>query len=156
MNFQFLIIIIVIGIFVAIVSLIKENKFQSKVSYRKKQSVMNQSEAAFFYELKKQLPEGFYIFPKMRIADILDVPNGHDYYRMRNQILPKHIDFLICGKNFTPVVAIEVNGKSHIRQDRIERDERVKRIFEDAKIPLEFVNVGSSFTDSISNIKSLL
>lgn len=150
-----------IGIaFVIVNFLSKENtgerEEKGKLPYRKKYSVMNQSEAAFFFELKKQLSEGYYIFPKMRIADMLDVPNGHDYYKMRNQILPKHIDFLVCDSNFHPKIAIELNGKSHQRQDRIERDEKVKQIFSDAKIPLEFVNVGSNFATTVQNLKALI
>lgn len=115
---------------------------------------MNQSEAAFFFELKRQLPEGYNIFPKMRIADMLDVPNGREYYRMRNQILPKHIDFLVCDKSFAPIVAIELNGKSHLRQDRIERDQKIEEIFEGAKIPLVIAKTGESFENLIKNMKN--
>ncbi len=115
---------------------------------------MNQSEAAFFFELKNQIPTEYYIFPKMRIADIVYPLHGKGYYGRRNEVLPKHIDFLICNKNFEPKVAIELNGKSHQRQDRIERDERVRQIFDDAKIPSEFINVGTNFSESIKQITS--
>lgn len=120
--------------------------------YRKKSSVMNGSESAFFFELQKQLPEGYYIFPKMRIADILDPIHGKGFYHRRNQVLPKHIDFLICDKYFKPIVAIELNGKSHLRQDRIERDLLVTQMFKDANLRLEFVDVGTNFSSVLKSI----
>lgn len=128
--------------------------FKRIPEYKKRNDVMNQSEAAFFFELKKQLPQDYYIFPKMRMIDFIQ-PVNRDY-GLRNRIWAKHVDFLICDKNFEPKIAIELNGKSHQRQDRIERDERVKIIFEDAKIPLQFINVGTNFNEQILYIKSHL
>jgi hypothetical protein len=124
--------------------------------YRKKESVMNKSEQAYFYELKKQLPEGYHIFPNMRIADMINAVDGKGFYNRRNKILPKHIDFLVCDRYFKPVVAIEVNGSSHRRADRIERDDQVKRIFAEAKLPLEWVDVGTNFNSAVARIQSYL
>ncbi len=124
--------------------------------YTRKSKVMNGSESAFFFELQKQLPVGYYIFPKMRIADVLDIPDGHDYYKMRNKALPKHIDFLICDKHFKPLVAIEVNGSSHHRWKQQEADQIKQEMFRDSGLSLETVDVGSNFTEAISRIKETL
>ncbi|HEY0221026.1 MAG TPA: DUF2726 domain-containing protein [Candidatus Paceibacterota bacterium] len=124
--------------------------------YKKKTSVMSRSESAFFFELQKQLPTDYHIFPKMRVADVLDIPNGHDYYRMRNKALPKHIDFLICDKYFKPLVAIEVNGFSHNSFKQQEIDRVKQEMFKDSGLSLETINVGSSFVESISKIKQTL
>src|SRR5262245_9353477 len=62
--------------------------------------VMNRSEAAFYHELRRQLPNGYYIFPKMRIADFISAVDGRGFYQRRNYILPKHIDFLVCDSYF--------------------------------------------------------
>ena len=121
--------------------------------YTRKPSVMSRSESAFFFELQKQLPQGYYVFPKMRIADVLDIPNGHDYYRMRNKALPKHIDFLICDKYFKPVVAIEINGSSHNSFKQQEADRIKNEMFRDSGLPLETINVGHNFTESISQLR---
>jgi hypothetical protein len=117
---------------------------------------MNGSERAFFFELQKQLPQGFYAFPNMRIADMLEAIDGKGFYKRRNEILPKHIDFLICDSYFKPVLALELNGSSHRRIDRIERDGRVKEIFEDAGLHLEFIQVGASFQREIERILAIL
>lgn len=92
----------------------------------------------------------------MRIADILEAIDGKGFYRRRNEILPKHIDFTICDRYFKPVVALELNGNSHRREDRIVRDGRVKEIFEDAGLHLEFIQVGASFQSEISRILTLI
>jgi hypothetical protein len=121
--------------------------------YKKRSSVMNRSESAFFFELQKQLPHGYYIFPKMRIADILETVSGKGYYHMRNGILPKHIDFLICDSYFKPVVAIEVNGGYHNTPNQKKKDSIKREIFMSAGLPLETINVGSDFSQSINRIK---
>jgi hypothetical protein len=122
--------------------------------YRKRATILNNSERAFFYELKKQLPSGYHVFPNMRIADMIQAVDGKGFYGRRNKILPKHIDFLICDAYFRPVLAIEVNGSSHRRVDRMERDELVRSIFADAKLPLEFIDVGTNFAESINRIRT--
>lgn len=124
--------------------------------YKKRTSVMNHSESAFFFELQKQLPHGYYIFPKMRIADILETVSGKGYYHMRNGILPKHIDFLICDSYFKPVVAIEVNGGYHDTLNQQKKDQTKKQILESAGLSFEIVNVGSDFSQSIAQIKNNL
>ncbi|MCW3110922.1 MAG: hypothetical protein JWQ09_5428 [Segetibacter sp.] len=110
---------------------------------------MSRSEAAFFFELEKQLPSGYYIFPKMRVADMLDIPNGHSYYKLRNRALPKHIDFLICDHYFKPLVAIEINGTSHNNPYQQGSDRVKNEMFKDSGLRLETINVGTDFTHSI-------
>ena len=117
---------------------------------------MNSTESAFFFELQKQLPQGYYIFPKMRIADILETKSGRGYYHMRNSVLPNHIDFLICNSYFKPIVAIEVNGGYHDSPRQQQKDSIKKQIFEDAGLSFETVKVGTDFAQSISKIKEKL
>lgn len=120
--------------------------------YRKRNTLLDKREKRFFLELQSQLPNGYYVFPKMRIADILDATEGYGHRYRINKILPKHVDFVICDSEFRPIVAIELNGTSHQRQDRIERDKLVKEIFAVAGMPLEVVNVGTDFSQSITGL----
>lgn len=124
--------------------------------FRKKHILMNKSEATFFRELQRQLPPEYHIFPKMRIADVIDAVDGPGFYRRRNHILPKHVDFVICNDTFHPLAGIEVNGGSHHRSDRIARDKLVSDIFAEAQVPLEFVTVGTDFSARITNIVASL
>jgi hypothetical protein len=130
--------------------------FVKRDGYRKRDFVMDKREMAFFHELERQLPSEYYIFPKMRIIDMIDATEGQGLRYRKNKIMPKHIDFLICNSYFNPVVAIELNGSSHNRPDRIERDNLVSEIFKVANLPLEIVNVGADFNQSILKIKENL
>ena len=55
------------------------------VGYKKKFRIMNGSESALFFELRKQLPQSYYVFPNMRIADVVDVINGQGFYKRQTK-----------------------------------------------------------------------
>ena len=60
-----------------------------------------------------------------------------------------HIDFLICDKqNIKPLLIIELDGNSHLRKDRIERDKFVDEIFKDANLPILHIKVSDSYNKS--------
>jgi hypothetical protein len=150
--------LIIVLIFLSLNKFLYRSKkyFSKKSFYRKRSSVMNSSESTFFFELQKQLPRGYYVFPKMRIADILETVSGKDYYLMRNKILPKHIDFLVCDSHFKPLVAIEVNGAYHNNSTQHMKDKIKKEIFENVELSFESVDVGSDFSQSIKRVISNL
>lgn len=120
--------------------------------YKMRDRVMNDSEEAFFLEFKKRLPDRFYIFPKMRIADILETTNGEGFFKKRNKILPKHIDFLITNHSFAPVLAIELNGASHKGEERKNSDSEKRGFFKSVNLPLEFIQVGSEFSSEVDRL----
>lgn len=124
------------------------------IGYKKKHSIMNHTEAALFFEIKRQLPKDHYVFPNMRIADVIDAINGYGFYQRRNKILPKHIDFVICDPNFRPTVAIELNGGYHNKLSQLEKDEEKRQILEDANLPFATIKVGDNFADSVEKIIS--
>lgn len=120
--------------------------------YRLRHRVMNDSEAAFFLMLTKELSPNHHVFPKMRIADILDTKDGEGYFNRRNKILPKHIDFLVCDAYFQPIVGIEIDGKSHNSFDRIERDKFKDDVFKGVGLEFIRVKVGSDFRGAVEAI----
>lgn len=99
-----------------------------------------------YYELdffKLLLPiankHNFYIFSKVRLADIVKVRVHKNYYSYSwfNKIKAKHIDFVLCDTiRYKPLILIELNDSSHYNKDVIERDRFVKKLMEDLKIPL--------------------
>jgi len=122
--------------------------------YRKRYRVMNNNESSFYHLLQKELGIDYHVFPKMRIADIVETMDGRGYYKQRNQILPKHVDFVVCNQRLEPVLAIEVDGKSHTASSVVERDIMVNAIFEHVGIPLKRVPVGSDFQSQITEMAS--
>ena len=123
----------------------EEREVRILPEYKVKHRVLNISEASFFYILEKEIGDDFFIFPNMRIADVLQTVNGEGYYNRLNRILPKHIDFLICDLQFRPLLAIELDGKYHNSDAQKEKDRQKDEIFKKAGLPLRRVVVGSDF-----------
>lgn len=129
------------------------------IRYKKKFNLMNKTESALFFELQNQLPKNYHIFPNMRLADIVETINDSGYYESKkrnNKIMPKHIDFVICDSFFKPIIAIELNGKSHNNYERMEKDEEKKEILKEANLPLITVKVGDNFIEAVGKIKDYL
>jgi hypothetical protein len=122
--------------------------------YRLRTSLLTRSETALMLELKNQLRHSYYIFPKMRLGDIVETLNGNGYNVRRNRVLPKHIDFTICDSNFRPIFSIELNGKSHQNPTQIKSDLLKKAVFAEVGLPLEVVSVGGEFKDQVRAIIS--
>lgn len=62
---------------------------------------------------------------------------GQNWYGAYRHIDEKSVDFVLCNRsNLEPVLAIELDDNSHLRDDRIQRDEEVERILNQAELPL--------------------
>ncbi len=120
--------------------------------YRLRHTLLNNSEAAFFNLLKDSLPINYSVFPKMRVADIIETLGGHGYINRRNKILPTHVDFVVCNAQFKPLVAIEIDGHSHYKPDVVDRDNFKDQLFNSLEVPLIRIKVGSDFNDQIKSI----
>ena len=98
------------------------------------------------------------IFPKVRLADIVEVTVGkEEYQQWFNMIKSKHVDFLIWDIVESKIaLAIELDGKSHQNPKVIERDKKVNRIYQTVELQLIRVQVGSSFAEEIEKIKEQL
>ena len=106
--------------------------------YRKKPSIMSRNEQAFYRALLRAANEQYDVFGMVRIADLLEVETGTAKRQSwQNRINCKHIDFVLCDQDSQePILAIEVDDRSHQRRDRQERDYFVDRAFEAADLPL--------------------
>lgn len=122
------------------------------VGYKKKFRIMNNSESTLFYELQKQLPQNYYVFPNMRIADIVHVVKGPDFKKRRNKVLPRHADFVICDQDFKPLFVIELNGGYHNHPIQQEKDREKEAIFREALLPLVIIRVGENFSKVVGGI----
>ena len=127
-------------------------KERTIVGYKKKFRIMNSSEASLFFELKKQLPNGMYVFPNMRMADVLDTVSGKGYYESLDKIWRKHVDFVICNQDFEPLAVIELNGGYHKRPKQMLNDKMKKDIFLSVQMPFFVIKTGDDFNAEVSNI----
>ncbi len=111
-----------------------------------------------FYRTLKEVSEDLVIFAKVRVADILNVDSKKakgSYLKFFNRIARKHVDFLLCDPDtLKPVVAIELDDRSHERSERVERDRFLDRAFKMANLPLIRVKVRAKYDKN--EIKELI
>ncbi len=106
----------------------------------------HQSEAIFYFQAKAfAIKYGIEIYSKVRIADIIYVPNADVYSNnalLERAIENKHFDFVICKRfvsdgytipSVIPRLIVEIDGASHDDPARITRDDFVDKLISRAK-----------------------
>lgn len=102
-------------------------------SYQKRQLLTNREQAAY-YELRKLADQkGLLICPKIRLLDLVE-PKGDasNQQALINKVWSKHVDFVICNQSMHVVCIIELDDTTHLRQDRMERDQFVDEVLQGA------------------------
>lgn len=104
---------------------------RKRVSYSPKEQYVTETEQAYYYILLEIAGNNYYVFPQVNLASVIskDTPG----YRTE---LFRNVDFGFFDASFRPVLLIEINDGSHLRNDRKERDKSVNKICKMAKIPL--------------------
>jgi len=98
--------------------------------YRLTRSLLTSSEKAFYGALVLAAGRRYTVFAKVRLADLCqDLDRWADTAAF-NQVSSKHVDFVLCdATTFRPVLAVELDDRSHLRANRRSRDELVDRVF---------------------------
>lgn len=121
-------------------------------NYEVRQTMMNSSERVFFETLRRAVSDKFDIYPQVNLDKIFKVKylgNRFAFNGAKWAIDRRSVDYLLVNRETqSPKLAIELDGSSHERLDRIERDEKVASIFECNGIPLIRFNVGDNFTEN--------
>jgi hypothetical protein len=151
MNLVYILLFIVlVGVFILRAWSLKFENSSAKVSnfsYKRKQFFFTRSENEFFGLLQRTLEgRNLIIFPKVRVADVLETTSGgHGGF---NRISQKHVDYLLVSlPNFQPVMAIELDGKSHGSEKQQKRDADKDQGFKSANLPLVRVAVSRNLSD---------
>ncbi len=105
--------------------------------YKVRDDFLSEAEKSFYRVLRKIVADRALIFTKVGLWNIFYVPRPHENLKAKSQIDRKHVDFLLCEPaTLRPIVAIELDDRSHQRPDRVQRDAFVEAVFEAAKLPL--------------------
>ena len=125
-----------------------------RLPYRKKY-VLTKNEYWFYKNLKEIADKyGYAILAKIRFADLVEVNDEagkSEYMKYFGKIKAKHIDFILCKKeNLYPELLIELNDNSHKKEDRIKRDEFVKKIADKVGYKMIFVNGTGDLEDIVT------
>ena len=99
-----------------------------------------------FYEVLRRVVYDYVVFAKVRLADLIDANERHQSWQANfNRIRSKHIDFVICDDDSRPLLAVELDDKSHERPDRVARDHDVDHLFDAVSFPLVRVPVEAEY-----------
>lgn len=117
--------------------------------YKKKRYFFSVAELKFFEVLKEVIGDNYYIFPKVRVCDIVNSEDKNNYSQF-NRIKSKHVDFLICTKDpIASKIIIELDDSSHNHKSRIKRDKFIDEVFASSEIPIIHVKVKSFYDKEI-------
>lgn len=72
---------------------------EDQFPYRLRDDFLSPAELSFFRVLEKAVDTRFAIAVKVRIADLLFVPNQESSQGFRNKIDRKHVDFVLCDRS---------------------------------------------------------
>ena len=130
------------------------NLANQKDYFYNKKSIMRDDERYLFEILCKTIPPGYFVFPQINLSHIIGVKNNiKDHDNLFRAIDHRSLDYVIFDSNFSPVIAIELNGESHFQYSRQNRDEAVKNILEKSKIKLITIQKANRYEQThIQNI----
>lgn len=113
-------------------------------NYKAAHSLLTATEARFYESLYIAVGPVAAIQCKVRLADILLSERG-DLAAFR-KVSQKHVDFLLCHQTtLKPILAIELDDRSHDRPDRIARDQFVDAAYKSAGIRVLHIPVQSEY-----------
>ena len=111
--------------------------------------LLSPAERAFFVVLQRAVGGEFQLFAKVRVGDILQVRPGVEgkrRYAAFGRISSKHADFVACdARTFAVVGVIELDDRSHAREDRRKRDEFFDGAMRVAGVPVLRVPVQRTY-----------
>jgi hypothetical protein len=102
-----------------------------------------------FYEILRAVVAPHAVLAKVRLADLVEADERHLLRKSNfDHIKSRHIDFVICDRALSPIIAVELDDSSHQRPDRVARDRDVNRILEIASLPLLRVPVRPAYDEA--------
>jgi very-short-patch-repair endonuclease len=99
--------------------------------YKLTRSLLTASEKAFYAALLLAAGRRYVVFAKVRFADLCQDLNRWTDVAAFNRVSSKHVDFVLCdARTFRPVLAVELDDRSHLRADRRDRDALKDQVFQ--------------------------
>ena len=116
--------------------------------YKKREYLLTSAENSFFQVLRKVAGHEYELFAKVRLSDLLYLPKGTPNAQAhRNRIFQKHMDFVLCDPvKVSPVLAIELDDRSHEQNHRKKRDAFVENALEAAGLPLLRIQAATGYS----------
>lgn len=100
--------------------------------YASKETILSNNEQQYHDCIKKFLPSNCLLHVQANLASFIKRTDGAKF---QNELY-RNVDFLVTNVHYKPLFAIEINDRTHLTSQRKERDEKVKKICEEAGIPI--------------------
>jgi hypothetical protein len=125
----------------------------------RKNCLIRDDELAFYAKLQAIVENNYYLFPQVHLSDLVSVQNNvRDHENLYQLLGNKSVDYVIFSKpEMCAIVAIELNGESHLMANRKNRDQLVSSVLE--KVGIKFLPVDKNnynFEELKMKILSLL
>ena len=145
-------IVILLAIFAIVLKLIKRSK-KPRYSYQKR-DLFTRNELNFYNDLLPIARKmNLTVFAKVRIADLIEARKNSSPGSFA-KVSQKHVDFVLCDASLTPVLVVELDDRSHDREDRKKRDAFVDHAMKSAKMPIIHVRDSKNLQKKISEQKA--
>lgn len=136
----------------------KETTQKDIYHYKRIDALFSPSERSFYGVLNQAVAGRATIFGKVRVADIIKptacMSKSH-WQTSFNKISRKHFDFVLCNnQDLSVICVIELDDKSHLNEDRKDRDDFLVSACKSAKIPL--IQTPAQFSYTLPIIKALV
>lgn len=136
-----------------------KDKEKSIYKYKRRQFFMSRAEHEFYDALVRAAGNNYYVFAQVHLPTLVDHSvSGQNWRAALAHINRKSVDYVLCDKAYiSPKLAIELDDRSHEREDRQERDREVERILQEAGIPLLRIpnRTGFNISEIASKISEL-
>lgn len=106
--------------------------------YERRRYLLTQAERDFFAVLRTVAPEGWHVFPQVRLANLVLLRKGTRNWKPHySRVAQKCVDFVLCdGTEISPRLVVELDDSSHDRADRQRRDAFVDAALGAAGLPI--------------------
>lgn len=106
--------------------------------YARRHELLTKAERDFFAVLRAAAPEGWYVFPQVRLANLVMLKKGTRNWKPHySRVAQKCVDFVLCdGDDIGPRLVVELDDSSHDRPDRQARDTFVDAALRAAGLPI--------------------
>ena len=84
---------------------------------------LSQPEQILYHRMVKALPEHI-VLAQVQVSRVLGVKKGFNFHEWNNRVNRLSYDFVVCSKDSTVLLAIELDEKSHEAEDRANTDRK--------------------------------
>jgi Protein of unknown function (DUF2726) len=132
----------------------KSAAIEPKPPYVQRPALLTEVEQVLFKRLTSAFPDHL-VFCQVHLPRVLEVrANGADYWTWFNGIKLLSLDYLVCTPSMCPVLAIELDDRTHDQPDRKSADQRKTDALQAAGLRL--VRIKTTELSSITDLKSFL